>query len=167
MEYLLDKNPGFINSKKKKRLLERKREKQRGKEREGTIQGPQTSEEKLKSLQWWTRPFTTWHPFSLPPLFWGYHLVILLLPTLNHVTRTLASRTLHLHFPLSATFSRMSACLLPQSNAIFLEAFPDQLIKSKPFPQLPISLSSFTFSPLSTLQNFLFFTYYTVPLIWL
>ena len=37
MEYLLDKNPGFINSKKKKRLLEKKREKQRGKEREGTI----------------------------------------------------------------------------------------------------------------------------------
>lgn len=147
MEYLLDKNPGFINLRVRRKRRDCWRE--RGKKREGTIQGPQTSEEKLKSLQWWTRPFTTWHPFSLPPLFWGYRLVILLLPTLNHMTRTLASRTLHLHFPLSATFSGMSACLLPQSNAIFSEAFPDQLVKSKPFPQLPILLSSFTFSPLS------------------
>lgn len=53
MEYLLDKNPGFISLtvRRKEETAGEKRRKSREGRREGTIQGPQTSEEKLKSLQ--------------------------------------------------------------------------------------------------------------------
>lgn len=54
MEYLRIKILVFINLtvRRKRRDCWRERRKSRGKkEREGTIQGPQTSEEKLKSLQ--------------------------------------------------------------------------------------------------------------------
>lgn len=59
------------------------------------------------------------------PVLWRHRLVILLLPILNHTTRTLASRSLHLHLLLTAVFPGMSASWLPLSNAIFSQAFPD------------------------------------------